>query len=430
MRLVATSILAAVAALAAPPDTKPAAPTYNKDIAPVLYKNCAGCHRPGEVAPFSLLTYQDAAKRAALIAAVTQARVMPPWKAEPGYGQFQDERRLTGEQIALIGNWAKSGTPEGDAAARPAPPTFTDGWQLGKPDRVVAIPAKFTVPADGPDQFRCFVIPLNLEEDVHIGAAEFRADNRRVVHHALLFTDPAGQARKLAAGSPDGGYTCFGGPGIPAGLLGGWAPGQVPVKPVPGYAATLRKGTDLVLQVHYHPSGKAEQDQSSYGFFFTGPPTRGRAVAIVGNNRIDIAPGDAQYVVKASAVIPADTALLRITPHAHYLCKDMKVNARLPDGSVTPLIWIKDWDFNWQGSYTYATPVKLPKGTRVEMEYTYDNSAGNPRNPAKPPVRVTYGEQTTNEMALVFMSFSVPTPQDALTFTREMFRTQSDSSAQ
>jgi hypothetical protein len=149
-------------------------------------------------------------------------------------------------------------------------------------------------------------------------------------------------------------------------------------------------------------------------------------VAIVGNNRIDIAPGDAQYVVKASAVIPADTALLRITPHAHYLCKDMKVNARLPDGSVTPLIWIKDWDFNWQGSYTYATPVKLPKGTRVEMEYTYDNSVDNPRNPAKPPVRVTYGEQTTNEMALVFMSFSVPTPQDALTFTREMFRTQAD----
>lgn len=430
MKLIGTLMLAAVAALSAPPDTRPAAPTYNKDIAPILYKNCAGCHRPGEVAPFSLLTYQDTAKRAALIATVTKARVMPPWKAEPGYGQFQDERRLTDEQIALIGNWARSGTPEGAASARPAPPTFTDGWQLGKPDRVATIPAKFTVPADGPDQFRCFVIPLDLEEDVHIGAAEFRADNRRVVHHALLFTDPARQARKLAAGSPDGGYTCFGGPGIPAGLLGGWAPGQVPVKPVPGYAATLRKGTDLVLQVHYHPSGKAEQDQSSYGFFFTGPPTKGRAVAIVGNNRIDIAPGDAQYVVKASAVIPADTALLRITPHAHYLCKDMKVNARLPDGSVTPLIWIKDWDFNWQGSYTYATPVKLPKGTRVEMVYTYDNSAGNLRNPATPPVRVTYGEQTTNEMALVFMSFSVPTPQEALTFTREMFRTQSDGSSQ
>ncbi|SPF31801.1 Calcium-binding EF-hand-containing protein [Candidatus Sulfopaludibacter sp. SbA4] len=430
MRLIGILILGAVAMLSAPPDTKPAAPTYNKDIAPILYKNCAGCHRPGEVAPFSLLTYQDTAKRAALIAAVTKARVMPPWKAEPGYGHFQDERRLTEEQIALIGNWATSGTPEGDAFARPSPPTFTDGWQLGKPDRVVTIPAKFNVPADGPDQFRCFVIPLNLEADVNIGAAEFRADNRRVVHHALLFTDPAGQARKLAAGSPDGGYTCFGGPGIAAGLLGGWAPGQVAVKPVPGYAATLRKGTDLVLQVHYHPSGKAEQDQSSYGFFFTDPPTRGRALAIVGNNRIDIAPGDAKYVVKASATIPADTELLRITPHAHYLCKDMKVNARLPDGSVVPLIWIKDWDFNWQGSCTYATPVKLPKGTRVEMEYTYDNSEGNPRNPAKPPVRVTYGEQTTNEMALVFMSFSVPTPQDAVTFTREMFRTQVDSAAQ
>jgi mono/diheme cytochrome c family protein len=427
MKLVGTLILAAGAALAAPADT---APTYNKDIAPILYKNCAGCHRPGEVAPFSLLTYQDAAKRAALIATVTKGRVMPPWKAEPGYGHFQDERRLTDDQIALIGAWAKSGTPEGDAASRPTPPTFTDGWQLGKPDRIVSIPAKFAVPADGPDQFRCFVIPLNLEQDVHIGAAEFRADNRRVVHHALLFTDPTGQGRKMAAGSADGGYTCFGGPGIPAGLLGGWAPGQVPVKPMAGYAATLRKGTDLVLQVHYHPSGKPEQDQSSYGFFFTDPPTKGRALAIVGNNRIDITPGDKHYVVKASAVVPSDTALLRITPHAHYLCKDMKVTAHLPDGTTVPLIWIKDWDFNWQGSYSYATPVQLPKGTRVDMEYTYDNSEANPRNPAKPPVRVTYGEQTTNEMALVFLSFSVPTPQDAVTFTRDMFLSQMETASQ
>lgn len=419
MRLSVIPILAPVALWAASAPT----PSYNKDIAPILYKNCAGCHRPGEVAPFSLLTYQDTAKRAALIASVTKVRVMPPWKAEPGYGQFQDERRLTDEQIALIAAWAKAGTPEGNPADKPAPPTFTDGWQLGKPDRVFTTMAKFTVPADGPDQFRCFVIPMNLETDVNIGAAEFRPDNRRVVHHALLFTDPTGAAKKLAAGSPDNGYTCFGGPGFAAaGLMGGWAPGQVPTKPTPGYAVTLRKGTDLVLQVHYHPSGKPEQDQSSYGFFVTDPPTKGRAVAILGNNRIDIAPGDAHYVVKVSAVVPSDTALLRITPHAHYLCKDMKVTAHLPDGSVTPLIWIKDWDFNWQGAYTYSSPVPLPKGTRIDMEYVYDNSAANPRNPAKPPVRVTYGEQTTNEMALVFMSFSVPTPQDAPVFTREMFR--------
>ena len=169
-----------------------AVPTYNKDIAPILYQNCAGCHRPGEVAPFSLLTYQETAKRAALIAGVTKSRVMPPWKAEPGYGDFRDVRRLTDEQIALIQQWASNGTPEGDAPA-PAPPRFTDGWQIGQPDRAVTIPTKFSVPAGGPDVYRCFVIPLNLDKDMYLGALEFRADSRRTVHHALpvsLSTSP------------------------------------------------------------------------------------------------------------------------------------------------------------------------------------------------------------------------------------------------
>jgi hypothetical protein len=402
----------------------PAAPTYNKDIAPILYKNCAGCHRPGEVAPFSLLTYADTAKRAALIATVTKARVMPPWKAEPGHGEFQDARRLTDEQIVLLQQWAGNGAPEGDAADRPTPPAFASGWQLGPPDRVLTATAKYSVPPDGPDQFRCFVIPLNLDEDAYVGAMEFRADDRRTVHHALVFIDPNGQGRKLAAGSKDGGYTCFGSPGFAAGLMGGWAPGQLPSKPVPGYAITLRKGSDLVLQIHYHPSGKPAEDQSSLGLFFTDPPTKGRTVVLVGTNKIDIPPGDSHYVVRASVTMPADGAVLRITPHAHYVCKDMKVDAYLPDGSVTPLIWIKDWDFNWQGSYTYATPVKLPKGTRVELQYTYDNSADNVRNPAHPPVRVTYGEQTTNEMGLAFLSIAVPTPADAIAFQRELMATR------
>ena len=412
------ALLGAITAPAAP------APTYNQDIAPILYKNCAGCHRPGEVAPFSLLTYADTVRRADLIATVTRARIMPPWKAEPGHGEFQDARRLTGEQIALLQQWAASGAPEGDAAARPIPPAFASGWQLGQPDRVLTVPAKYSVPPDGPDQFRCFVIPLNLEQDAYVGAMEFRADDRRTVHHALVFIDPNGQGRKLAAGSKDGSYTCFGSPGFAAGLMGGWAPGQLPSKPVPGYATTLRKGTDLVLQVHYHPSGKPAEDQSSLGLFFTDPPTKGRAVVLVGTNKIDIAPGDSHYVVRASVTMPADAAVLRITPHAHYLCQDMKVDAYLPDGSVTPLIWIKDWDFNWQGSYTYATPVKLPKGTRVELQYTYDNSANNVRNPAHPPMRVTYGEQTTNEMALAFLSIALPTPADVIPFQRGLAATR------
>ena len=408
----------AVLAVAAASAWAASAPTYNKDIAPIFYKNCAGCHRPGEVAPFSLLSYQDTAKRAAIIASVTKSRVMPPWKAEPGFGEFQDVRRLSDEQIALIQQWASAGAPEGNAADKPVPPKFTDGWQLGEPDKVVTIPSKFSVPPDGPDIYRCFVISLNAEQSLYVHGLEFRAGNRRVVHHALVFADPFGQGRKLAAGSADGGYTCFGGPGFAGALVGGWAPGITPRKPTPEYAAALPKGVDLVLQIHYHPSGAPAEDQSSLGLFFGDAPTKGRSVVLLGTNQIDIAPGDGHYVVKASRTLPAEAELVGITPHAHYICKDMKVNAYLPDGSVTPLIWIKDWDFNWQGAYSYANPVKLPKGTRIEMEYSYDNSANNPRNPANPPNRVTYGEGTTDEMGLVFLSFGFPTPADAANFQR------------
>jgi hypothetical protein len=257
-----------------------------------------------------------------------------------------------------------------------------------------------------------------MDQNVFVHGLEFRADSRRTVHHALVFADPFGQGRKLAAGSADGGYTCFGGPGFAGALIGGWAPGITPRKPTPEYAAALPKGVDLVLQIHYHPSGAPAQDQSSLGLYFGDVPTKGRNVLLLGTNQIDIAPGDAHYVVKASRMLPSDAELVGVTPHAHYLCKDMKINAYLPDGSVKPLIWIKDWDFNWQSAYTYADPVKLPKGTRIEMEYTYDNSANNPRNPVTPPKRVTYGEATTDEMGLAFLSFGFPTPADALAFQR------------
>ncbi len=212
--LIVTSAGALAAATNAPPPNPvdATAPTYNKDIAPILYQNCATCHRPGEVAPFSLLTYRDTAKRAALIATVTKGYVMPPWKPQPGYGDFRDARRLTDEQIAIIQRWASNGAPEGDSASKSKPPAFTDGWQLGQPDKVVTIPSKFSVPPDGADQYRCFVIPLNLDKDAYVNAMEFRPDDRRTVHHALVFADPMHQGRKLAEGSPDGGYTCFGGP--------------------------------------------------------------------------------------------------------------------------------------------------------------------------------------------------------------------------
>jgi len=408
--LVGAGFFAAVAA---------AAPTFNKDIAPILYQNCSTCHRPGEVAPFPLLTYQDAAKRASLIALVTRKRYMPPWKPEPGFGEFAHERRLTEEQITRIQEWAQAGAPEGDPADTPAAPKFPEGWQAGEPDQVLKMSAPYSLRSDGPDQFRCFVLPMNLDKQSFVSGAEFRPGNPKIVHHALIFLDSTGTARRLAAASGGSGYPCFGGPGFAgAGLLVGWAPGYTPLPAQPALSLPVRPGTDVVIQIHYHPSGKPEQDQSSIGLKFSGPPTKGRALLLAMNRYLDIPAGESHYVVKASVTVPQDAELWGITPHAHYLATDMKVNARLPDNSVIPLIWIKDWDFNWQGQYLYKQPIKLPKGTKIELEYVYDNSANNPHNPSNPPVRVRFGEQTKDEMALAFLGLVLPSPEDVQPFQR------------
>jgi mono/diheme cytochrome c family protein len=418
--ILATAILLTIAAFsgrAPAAQQPPAAPTFSRDIAPVLYKNCATCHRPGEVAPFSLLTYEDAAKRARLIAAVTASRVMPPWKPEPGHGSFVNERRLSDAEIETIRRWADAGAPRGEEKDAPPVPKFADGWQTGQPDQIVTMALPYDVPADGPDQFRCFVLPLDLKEDVNVSGFEFRPGNRRVVHHAIVFIDTSGAARRLAERAGGGGYRCVGGPGFPAsGALGGWAPGADPRYEEPETAMPLPRNADLVVQIHYHPSGKPEQDRSTLGLHYSGAPTKGRVGMILLNRRIYIEPGNANYVVKASVTVPQDADLVGITPHAHYLAKDMKVDAFLPDGTKAPLIWIRDWDFNWQGQYRYAKPMRLPKGTRIDMEYVYDNSAANPRNPANPPVRVTWGEETNDEMAIAFLELVLPSPKDVPAF--------------
>jgi hypothetical protein len=265
---------------------------------------------------------------------------------------------------------------------------------------------------------------LNLDQDVYVSGVEFRPDNRRIVHHALVFVDSNGAARRRSANG-DGSYPCFGGPGVPGtGLIGGWTPGAFPVPASDDYSRPVPRGSDIVVQIHYHPSGKPELDQSSLGLTFTGPPSgppkKGRTAALVLGPRIDIPPGDPHYVVKGQLVLPRDVELTAIAPHAHYLCKEMKVTAHLPNGSPVPLIWIKDWDFNWQGTYRYEKPIALPKDTRIDLEYTFDNSENNPRNPARPPVRVKWGEQTTDEMALAFLVVVLPSREDAQAFERQI----------
>lgn len=383
-------------ALSKPPAaTQNASVTFTEHIAPILHKNCSTCHRSGEAAPFSLLTYEDAAKRAAQLADVTARRIMPPWRPESGYGHFENERGLSTAEIAALAKWAGDGAPEGDPARLPPPPKFPDGWRLGTPELTVEMKAPFTVAADGPDQYMCFVIPLPIQADRWVKAVEFRPGNRKVVHHALMFTDSSAATRGRDS------YPCFGAPGfLPGGGLGGWTPGAEPLRMPENTGVALRKGANLVLQIHFHPTGRPEEERARVGFHFADrAPEKRLADIALGSRNIDIPPGERAYKVRDAFTLPVDVDAIGIVPHAHYLCREMKGIAVLPDGKKQWLLWIRDWDFNQQEQYRYAKPVRLPEGTRVEMEFSYDNSDGNPSNPNHPPRRVVWGPDSGDEMA-------------------------------
>ena len=407
-----TALLACALAFAASPAANKnqpkakLAPTFTEDIAPIVFRNCTSCHRAGEAGPFALVTYQDVRKRAPLIAAVTKSRYMPPWHAEPGHGDFIGERRLTDEQIAAIAEWVKVGMPEGDAAKLPPLPKFPDGWQLGKPDLILKMSESFELPASGPDIYRNFTLPVNLPEDKWVRGVEFRPSARKVVHHALFFLDNTGESRKHdgEGGKPgyDGGLD--GARYAKTGRLGGWAVGGTPHFIAQGLALPMVKGSDFVLQEHFQLTGKAEVEQATIGIYFADKKpekmlTGVQVPALFGAGAgLDIPAGEKNYVIKDSFTLPVDVEALAVGGHAHYICKDMKTVAILPDGSRQSLFWIKDWDFAWQDQYQYKAPVPLPKGTRLEMEITYDNSADNPHNPSHPPKRVQWGEQSFDEM--------------------------------
>ena len=413
-----------IASLPAAPGSNgshPSAVTFAKDVAPIVFDHCVTCHRPGQVAPFSLTSFEQVSKHAAEIETQVEDRVMPPWKAAPNFGDFVGVRRLNDGQIKTIKAWVAAGKPEGDTADLPPLPTFKSGWQLGEPDLVVKMPKAFTVPAEGRDVFRWFVVPMNLTEMRYVSAVEFRPSNPKVVHHALFFLDSRGAARGLEARSGDTqpGYARGGGPGfIPSGGLGGWAPGYTPRFLPDNVGRPVQAGSDLVIQMHFHPSGKQEQEQSTIGIYFTKSPPDKILVSIPrGDNKIDIAAGDSHYQIHDSFVVPDDVTLAGIIPHAHLLCQEIKVSATLPDGKAEPLIWVPKWNWDWQDEYQYVHPLHIPKGTRVDIDYRYDNSADNPRNPHTPPKRVHFGEQTGDEMALVFFQLEV----DRTEATRMLF---------
>ena len=383
-----------------------ARPTYCKDVAPILQKNCQECHRPGQVGPFSLETYDQARKRASDIAAVVEDRAMPPWKSDPHIGvKFKDVRALSEEDIATVLAWVQADAPEGNRADLPPNPKFPDDWQFGTPDLVVDIGADFNVPADGDDIYRCFVVPTHLETDQYVAAVEYRPGNRRVVHHILAFVDTSGKARERDQAEPGPGYACFGGPGEPIhGGLGGWAPGNQASFLPDGIGRSLPKQSDVIVQVHYHPQGKAETDRSKIGLYFSKKPVKQvMHWGVVINPGLELTPGQSNIEVKAAWEVPVDVTAHSVLPHMHLLGHDMQISVKFPDGRIQDLIKVPDWDFNWQYTYQFEKPLEIPKGSLVYLVSHYDNSASNPRNPHKPPKLVKWGEATTDEMCIGFL---------------------------
>lgn len=377
--------------------------TFSKDVAPIIFQHCAPCHRPGQSAPFSLLRYTDVKKHGKQIAEVTARRYMPPWLPEPGYVEFAQDRSLTAGQIERIEQWVAQGMIEGVSRDLPALPAWNNEWQLGQPDLVLQLPETYELPADGKDVYRNLVVPIPTEVRRYVKGVEFRPGNFKVVHHAFVNVDTTRASRRLAEKESPAGFAGMELPEtahMPGGQLLGWQPGKAPAFSPPGLAWVLDKNTDLVLQLHLHPSGKPERVQPEVAFYFTDQAPTNVAYRIrLESFKMDIPPGASDYRVEQSYILPVDVTLLRILPHAHYLGKELRVWATLPDGRKQWLIYIRNWDFNWQGDYGFKAPIELPRGSKLQMEYVYDNSEANPRNPHHPPQRVTFGLGSADEMA-------------------------------
>jgi Flp pilus assembly protein TadD len=394
--------------------------TFTKDVAPILYTHCAPCHRPGQPVPFTLQTYAEVKSRASVIVRAVGERRMPPWLPAPGQPAFIGERRLQSGEIATIRRWVESGTPEGNPADLPAAPSWRSGWDLGEPDIVVTMPKSFIVEPGSHDVYRNVVMPVTLSGRRFVRAIEFRPGGAPV-HHAVIRIDRSQVSRRLDGLDGQPGFDGMAAYDVqdPDGHFLGWAPGRGPIEAPDGLPWRLDQGSDLVVELHLMPGPTRATVQPSIGLHFTETPPRATPVMIVmGSKSIDIPPGERAYQVRDSYRLPVDADLLSVYPHAHYLGRQMTVQARLPDGGIQRILHIERWSFQWQQDYRLVTPLRLPRGTTIEMLYAYDNSADNPQNPHRPPRRVTWGPQSTDEMANVGLQLLSHTPQEAAALTR------------
>lgn len=390
--------------------------TFARDIAPIVFTHCASCHSPEASAPFSLLSYDDVKSRAGQIADVVQRRVMPPWLPDPDVVKFAGQRVLSNDEIGLIRQWAEEGAAAGNLAEMLPAPNSTEGWRLGEPDLVLEMPEAYTLPAEGSDVFRNFVIPINLASDRHVAGVEVRPGNPRLVHHGVMMVDTTHESRRLDGRDDEPGFggMLYGSSAhSPDGHFVGWTPGKSPFQAPAGMAWLLEPGTDIVLQLHMLPTGKEETIRSQIGLYFTDvPPARIPLMLRLGFLEIDIPAGEKAYRINDEFRLPVDVQILGVYPHAHYLAKKMMGSAHLPVGEEIPLISIPDWNFNWQDEYRFEQPISVPAGTVLTMDYWYDNSAENPVNPHHPPQRILWGPNSSDEMGDLWVQVVPDNPAD------------------
>jgi Flp pilus assembly protein TadD len=394
--------------------------TFNREIAPIVFRNCAQCHHPGEAGPFALLTYAEVKSHARQIAFVTSKRLMPPWLPDPGELKFADELRLSDEEIATIQTWVDQGQIEGNPEDLPAQPRFAAGWQLGKPDVIARASKPYLLPANGSDSYWNFVFRTPVHRLQWLRAIEIRPGDKRLVHHANVLVDREESGRRLEK-EPGAGFsgmelTIESEAFDPDSHFLFWKPGSLPYVEPDGMALRLDKSTDLVLNTHFQPSGKSELIQPTLGLYFTDKPATMHPILVQLDNdrRLDIPPGEKNFLVSDDFTLPVDASVLAIYPHAHYLGKDLLAIAALPDGTKKILIHIGNWNLNWQAVYRFVQPVDLPAGTTISMRFTYDNSSENIRNPNQPPKRVTAGNRASDEMAHLWLQVLPRGAADAL----------------
>jgi len=392
----------------------PATVVYHKDIEPLLQAHCQTCHRPGEIGPMPLLTYEDARPWAKAIRQAVLTRKMPPWFADNQVQHYSNDVSLSAAEIEKIKNWVDAGAPEGDPKFAPPQRTFVEGWNIGKPDMVVEMPAAYQIPAQGTVEYTYIVIPTNFKQDMWVQALEVRPENRAHVHHIVLFERQAESKwlREYPVGVPfvpapregtkqrssDGDRTLEG--SLADEWLVGYAPGTQPYNLPAGTAFLIRAGSDFVLQLHYTTNGRPASDRTRIGLVFAKtPPTKRAFIANVADPRFVIPPGDPNYSAKAELTLAAEAKVLAVAPHMHLRGKAMDMQAIYPTGESEMLFHVPHYDFNWQINYYFPTPKTLPRGTKLEVTGTWDNSANNRYNP-DPKAEVHWGDQSWDEMLL------------------------------